>query len=84
MVQMSGADRLLHMEQEYKQKVVEKEELVKKIKHLTKLEKTHSNALGRHSKAEQEVAIGDGITKDKTAVLLNELRVWKEKVHKLR
>ena len=81
--QMSGTDRLLLMEQELKAQLLEKEEYTKKIKHLAKVEKTHSNALSRYSKVEQEISVGDGSTKDRTAVLLNELRVWKEKVNKL-
>lgn len=58
--EMSGADRLLLMEQEYKQQLAEKEELTKKIKNLAKIEKTHSNALSRHSKQEQEFVVGEG------------------------
>ena len=50
--EMSGADRLLLMEQELKQQVSEREELTRKIKNLAKIEKTHANALGRHSKQE--------------------------------
>ena len=45
---MSGSDRLLLMEQEYQSLLQEKEELVKKSKHLAKIEKTHSSALSRH------------------------------------
>ena len=82
MSQMSGSDRLLLMEQELKAQQLEKDELTKKIKHLAKVEKTHSNALSRYSKQEQDISAGDG-QKDRTAVLLNELRVWKEKVNKL-
>ena len=47
---MSGSDRLLLMEQELKAQQLEKDELTKKIKHLAKVEKTHSNALSRYSK----------------------------------
>ena len=79
---MSGSDRLLLMEKEFKGQTLEKEELTKKLKQLAKVEKTHSNALGRYNRMEYDNTVEQPV--DRTAALLNELRVWKEKVHKLK
>ena len=81
MAQMSGSNRLLIMEKELKGQELERDELTKKLEHLAKVEKTHSNALGRYNRIEHDNTVEQPV--DRTAALLNELRVWKEKVQRL-
>jgi len=51
-----------------------------KIKQLTVEEKKNTQALGRYMKEEERNAMNGSTSTAQSAVLLNELRVWREKV----
>ena len=82
---MSGAQRLGHMQNELKECQKVKQELESRIKQLTIEEKKHSQQISRYLKEEdRQQSNANGVTTStKSTVLVNELRVWKEKVNKL-
>ena len=61
-----------------------KSQLQQRIKQLTMEEKKQSQTISRYMRQEEKQAFsGNNATSAKSSVLINELRVWKEKVSKL-
>ena len=73
------------MQNELKECQKVKQELESRIKQLTIEEKKHSQQISRYLKEEdrQQSNTNGVTTSTKSTVLVNELRVWKEKVNKL-
>ncbi len=68
-------DKLLNLEQKLKESINEKTELEKKVRDLEKQHKSQGKALEKLANEEEYQAKMKG--------LVDELRVWKEKVKKL-
>ncbi len=72
---LSGVDRLLQLENKLREGLQEKSELEKKVKELEKQHKDQGKALEKMSNEEEFQA--------KMKILVDELRVWKEKVKRI-
>jgi len=72
---LSGVDRLLQLENKLREGLAEKSELEKKVKELERQHKDQGKALEKMSNEEEFQA--------KMKILVDELRVWKEKVKKI-
>ena len=72
---LSGVDRLLQLENKLREGLQEKSELEKKVKELEKQHKDQGTALEKMSNEEEFQA--------KMKILVDELRVWKEKVKRI-
>ncbi len=72
---LSGVDRLLQLENKLREGLAEKSELEKKVKDLERQHKDQGKALEKMSNEEEFQA--------KMKILVDELRVWKEKVKKI-
>ena len=72
---LSGVDRLLQLEYKLREGLAEKSELEKKVKELERQHKDQGKALEKMSNEEEFQA--------KMKILVDELRVWKEKVKKI-
>ena len=72
---VSGVHRLLELEQEHKKELATRKELQAKLKQLDAVERQQSKAIGKFTSASH-----DEDHAAKTAVLVNELRSWQEKV----
>lgn len=73
--QLSGVDKLMTLEQKLKDSTSEKVELERKVKDLEKQHKSQGKALEKLANEEEYQA--------KMKSLVDELRVWREKVRKL-
>lgn len=80
---MSGAQRISHMQTELDEVQTQKTQVQTKIKQLTIEEKKNAQALARYIKEEERNAMNGASITAQSAVLHNELRVWREKVQKL-
>lgn len=72
---LSGVDRLLQLESKLREGLVEKQELEKKVKDLEKQHKDQGKALERMANDEE--------FQMRMKCLVDELRIWKEKVKRL-
>ncbi len=72
---MSGVDRLMQLETRLREGLQEKSELEKKVKELERQHKDQGKALEKMSNEEEFQA--------KMKILVDELRVWKEKVKRI-
>jgi seryl-tRNA synthetase len=72
---LSGVDRLLQLENKLRDGLAEKADLEKKVKELERQHKDQGKALEKMSNEEEFQA--------KMKILVDELRVWKEKVKKI-
>lgn len=72
---LSGVDRLLQLENRLREGQQEKADLEKKVKELEKQHKEQGKALERMANEEEFQA--------KMKCLVDELRIWKEKVKRL-
>ncbi len=72
---LSGVDRLMQLENKLREGMQEKAELEKKVKELERQHKDQGKALEKMSNEEEFQA--------KMKILVDELRVWKEKVKKI-
>lgn len=72
---LSGVDRLMQLENKLREGLQEKSELEKKVKELERQHKDQGKALEKMSNEEEFQA--------KMKILVDELRVWKEKVKRI-
>jgi hypothetical protein len=66
-----------------KEKQMERADLQKRLRQLEKTERAQSQALAKYSKQEEDKIIEGHHPAGKTAVLENELKMWKAKVSKI-